>query len=157
MIKENLNTLIADAMKSKDQVKLKVLRLVKAEFQKYETTKDNKGNLNSLDSEAKEIKILKKMLSQWEEETMLFEQAHRDTSTLIKENNYLKSLIPKEPSKEEQEASIKQIIETYLKNIPVEERKNMKHLGAIMKIVKSECPSAEGKNVSTVYKNMIGL
>ena len=58
MIKEKIDGLIAEAMKAKDSSKLKVLRLIKSEYQKFETTKDNKGNLNILD-EGNEVKILK--------------------------------------------------------------------------------------------------
>ena len=155
MIKDRLDGLIANAMRAKDTVGLKVLRLIKSEFQKFETTKNNKGVLNTID-DASEIRILKKMLTQWEEETSLFEQAHRDTSSSIAENNYLRNLIPSEPSIEEQRFGVKQIIEAYMLGLPIEERRGMKHLGSIMKIVKGHYPTIDGKMVSDTYKQMIG-
>ena len=73
------------------------------------------------------------------------------------ENNYLKSLIPEEPSSEEQESLARQIIEAYLTGLPIEERRTMKHLGAIMKIIKDTYPCIEGKMVSEIYKKVIGM
>lgn len=156
MIKEKINGLIAEAMKAKDSSKLKVLRLIKSEYQKFETTKDNKGNLNILD-EGNEVKILKKLYAQFTEETEAFKKAGRDISEMEIENNYLKSLIPEEPSSEEQESLARQIIETYLTGLPIEERRTMKHLGAIMKIIKDTYPCIEGKRVSEIYKKVIGM
>ena len=156
MYKEKIDTLIANAMKAKDNSKLKVLRLVKSEFQKFETTKDNKGNLNVL-SDANEIKILKKMYTQFTEETEAFRKAGRDVTKMEIENNYLKSFIPEEPSSEEQESLARQIIETYLTGFPIEERRTMKHLGAIMKIIKDTYSCIEGKMVSEIYKEVIGM
>ena len=156
MIKDKLDSLITEAMKAKNSIKLKVLRLIKSEFQKFETTKDNKGNLNVL-NEANEVKILKKMVSQWEEETKMFEQAHRDTSTLKLENDYLKSFLPKEMAADEQITFIKGIIDTYLKGLPIEERSTLKHLGAIVKIVKNIYPSIDGKLISDTYKEMLSI
>ena len=156
MIKEKLDTLIANAMKAKDNSKLKVLRLIKSEFQKFETTKDNKGNLNVL-SDANEIKILKKMYTQFIEETEAFRKAGRDVTEMEIENIYLKSFIPAEPSSEEQESLTRQVIEAYMAGLPIEERKGMKHLGSIMKIVKNTYPAIEGKMVSDIYKQIIGI
>ena len=156
MYKEKIDTLIANAMKAKDNSKLKVLRLIKSEFQKFETTKDNRGNLNIL-SDANEIKILKKMYTQFTEETEAFKKAGRDVSLMEVENIYLKSFIPAEPSSEEQESLTRQVIETYLTGLPIEDRKGMKHLGPIMKIMKDTYPTIGGKMVSDIYKQIVGL
>ena len=56
MIRNNIETLIAEAMKSKDTVRLSVLRMVKSEFVKAE--KDG----NTID-EATEATMLSKMVA----------------------------------------------------------------------------------------------
>ena len=46
MLKENIDGLIKTALLNKKKADLKVLRLIKSEFQTFETSKDNKGKLN---------------------------------------------------------------------------------------------------------------
>lgn len=150
MIKGTLDTSIAEAIKNKESYKLKVLRLIKSEFQKFETS----GKDKSLD-EATEIKILKKMQKQWKEELEAFIEAGRDTFDLTLELKYLETFIPKEMTEEEQKEISKKIIDTYLLGLPIEERKGMKHLGAIMKIINKEYPLINGKIVSEVYRSII--
>lgn len=152
MIKENIDSIIAEAMKEGDKSKLKVFRLIKSEYQKFETAKDSKP----LD-DAAEIKILKKMSVQWEEEISMMAKAGRDVSGLTTELNILKSITPEEPSVEEQMQTATEVVEAYLTGLPVEERKTMKHLGAVMKIIKGTYPTIDGKLVSDVYKKLIGL
>ena len=105
------------------------------------------------------IKILKKLHKQWKDEWQSFIDAGRTKEALElgAELKTLEALIPAEPSEEETEAKIKDVIENYLLGLPVEERKSMKHLGAIMKLVKADNPLADGKLVSSVYKKIIGL
>lgn len=151
MIKEKLNNLIATAIKSKNPSKLKVLRLIKAEYQKFETSGSNKV----LD-DAAEITILKKLQKQWKEELEAFSAAGRDTTALAIELGYLEEFLPKELTEAEQEEVIRKIIIKYLQDLPIEERASMKNLGGIMKIIKKEYPSIEGKKVSEMYKSIIG-
>lgn len=158
MLKEKIDKLIKKAILDENRADLKVLRLIKAEFQTFETSKDNKGNVNVLD-DVQEVKILKKLHKQWKEEWESFVAAGRtkDALALGAEVKTLESFIPAEPSAEETEAAIKAIIEKYLMGLPVEERKSLKHLGAVMKLVKAENPLVEGKTVSDIYKKIIGL
>ena len=58
MIKEKLNTLIMDAMKSHDNIGTSVLRTIKTAILNWETAKENVGKVFS---EADEINILKKV------------------------------------------------------------------------------------------------
>lgn len=158
MYRENIDELIKKAMLAQKKLDLKVLRLIKAEYQTFSTTKDNKGNLNVLD-DVQEIKILKKLHKQWKDEWQSFIDAGRTKEALElgAELKTLEALIPAEPSEEETETKIKNVIESYLLGLPIEERKSMKHLGAIMKLVKADNPLADGKLVSSVYKKIIGL
>lgn len=155
MYKETIDDLIKTAMLNKKTLDLKVLRLIKSEYQTYSTTKDNKGNLNVLDDIA-EVKILKKLHKQWKDEYEAFVKAGRteEALTLGAELRTIEALIPTESSQEETEAKIKSIIEGYLFGLPVEERGSLKHLGAIMKLVKADNPMADGKLVAEIYKKL---
>lgn len=158
MYRENIDELIKKAMLAQKKLDLKVLRLIKAEYQTFSTTKDNKGNLNVLD-DVQEIKILKKLHKQWKDEWQSFIDAGRTKEALElgAELKTLEALIPAEPSEEETETKIKNVIESYLLGLPIEERKSMKHLGAIMKLVKADNPLADGKKVSEIYKKVINI
>lgn len=151
MLREQLNDMIALAMKSKQSSKLKVLRLIKSEYQKFITS----GNNSEL-TDNEEIKILKKLQKQWKEELEAFINAGRDAFDLTLELKYLESFIPKELSEKEQKDIATVVIEKYLKGLPIEERVSMKHLGAIMKIINKEYTGIQGKLVSDLYKELIG-
>ena len=140
ILKDVLDPYIASAMRNKEDNKLKVLRLIKSEYQKFETS----GNGRVLD-EVNEVKILKKLHKQWKEELEAFIEAGRETFALTFEIKYLESFIPKEKSEEEQREDARKIIEKYMNTIPVENRKSMQHLGAIMKIVNKETPMQIGR------------
>lgn len=148
----NIDGLIANAMKSKEEYKLKVLRLIKSEYQKFITS----GSGKQLD-DSNEIKILKKMQKQWKEELEAFIEAGRETFDLTLELKYLETFIPAEMSDEEQRNAALNIINRYLLGLPIEERRTMKHLGAIMKIINAEYPTISGKLVSEIYRVAVGL
>lgn len=152
MIRETLDSLIAEAIKAKQNYKVKVLRLIKAEYQKYETSGKDK-----ILNDAIELKILKKLQKQWKEELEAFIEAKRETFDLTLELKYLESFLPKEMTEEEQKDKAVTIIENYLKGLPIEDRQSMKHLGAIMKVINSQYPMINGKLVSDIYKKTIGL
>ena len=150
IIKNNLDTFIAKVMKEQDNSKLKVLRLIKSEYQKFETS----GADKKLD-DSNEIKILKKMQKQWKEELDILTKAGRDNTSLKEELEYLESFLPKEMTEAEQKSAAKHVIMKYLIGFPLEERQSMKHSGAIMKIMNKEYPMINGKIVSEVFKGII--
>lgn len=152
MLKEKLTSLIAEAMKDNNKSRLKVLRLIKSEYQKFETSgKDKKL------TDADEITILKKLRKQWIEEIQLYRDANRDVTELSEELMNLDGFIPEELSEDKQYAIIQATMDKYFMDIPVIERKSMKHLGAVMKIIKQTYPIIEGKKVSEVYKEILGM
>jgi uncharacterized protein YqeY len=152
MLKDKFNALIADAMKRKENYKTKVLRLIKSEYQKFLTSGSNKEL-----TDAEEIKILKKLQKQWKEELESLIENNRETFDLTLEIKYLESFIPQELSEKEQRDIISKVIEKYLKDIPVKNRKTMQHLGGIMKIINSNYPTISGRFVAEVYKRSIGM
>lgn len=158
MYRENIDELIKKAMLAQKKLDLKVLRLIKAEYQTFSTTKDNKGNVNVLD-DAQEFNILKKLQKQWKEEWDSFVKAGRTKEALElgAEIQVLEALIPNALSEEESYNIVSNIIGNYMKDIPIEERKTMKYLGSIMKLVKAENPMIDGKLVSNAYRKILGL
>lgn len=156
MLKEKIDNLIKTALLNKKKADLKVLRLIKAEFQTFETTRDNNGKVNILD-DVQEINILRKLKKSWEEERDSFKVAGRDTSDSDCEIDILNALIPSEPNEEEYQSYVKDAISNYMAGVPVDERKSMKHLGAIMKILKTANPLLDGRKISSIYKEILGI
>ena len=143
MIKENLNGLIKNAMIEKNKVKLETLRSVKTAFMNWETAK----NAQPLDDTA-EIRIIKKLISQREESIEQFKSAGREdlVEKEMAEINILKEFLP-EPVREED-------IKTFALTLITPET-GKKDMGRIVKEVKTKFPTAEGKLVADIVKNLL--
>ena len=156
MLRETIDSLIKTALLNKKKTDLKVLRLIKAEFQTFETSMSNKGVINVLD-DVQQINILKKLKKSWEDERDSFKSAGRDVTDLNAEIDVLNALIPSEPSDEEYQTYVKDAISSYMEGVPVTERKSMKHLGSIIKILKTANPLLDSKKISAIYKEVLGI
>lgn len=143
MLKENLNDFIKKAMLEKNQVKLETLRSIKTAFMNYETAK----NAKPLD-EAAEIQILRKMVAQREESIEQYKLAGRIESAEqeMKEVEILNSFLPAPVSKED--------IEEFTKTLITPET-TKRDMGNIVKEVKAKFPTAEGKLVADIVKNLL--
>ena len=143
MLKENLNVLIKEAMLEKNQVKLETLRSIKTAFMNYETAK----NAKPLD-EAAEIQILRKMVAQREESIEQYKLAGRTESAEqeMKEVEILNSFLPAPVSKED--------IEEFTKTLITPET-TKRDMGNVVKAVKTKFPTAEGKLVADIVKNLL--
>lgn len=148
-MKEKLNSLLMDAMKSKDNVRVGVLRSIKSEFTKFEKEESGK----SLDH-IQEVKILKKMESAIEDSISQFKKGNR--LDLVENEqlslNVLKTFLPEEPSEEEMKEHTKTVIELYKQTKPNITMADMK---SIMEKVKEVYPFINGKIVSMVLKQYI--
>ena len=140
MIREFLAKMIRDAVKSKNTDDLYVLKMIKAEFLKFETSK---GYSKEQFTEAKEISILQKMYKTWKEEVDLFKGAGRDTDELERRLRILESYIPREASKEE----IQEYIKTYSGEISIKEMRK------ILAYVQQKYPTASGKLISDIVRS----
>lgn len=143
MLKENLNAFIKKAMLEKDQVKLETLRSIKTAFMNYETAK----NAKPLD-DAAEIQILRKMVAQREESIEQYKLAGRTESAEqeMKEVEILNSFLPAPVSKED--------IEEFTKTLITPET-TKRDMGNVVKAVKTKFPTAEGKLVADIVKNLL--
>lgn len=140
MLHNEIDKLIADAMKSQDSVKLKTLRMIKSEFVKRE--KDG-----IVLTDVVESNILTKMVSQREEAIAQFKSANRTdlVESEALELEVLKSLAPKQATDEE----IITETESIIANMETVSMKDMKN---ILAEVQKKYPTASGKIVSQVVK-----
>lgn len=143
-----IDELIIEATKNKKELKLNVLRGIKAAFLNYKTAK----NAKPLDDTA-EIQILKKMVSQREESITMFESAGRKdlVEKETEELNILKEFLPAEIT----QAEIEESIEKWKKENNIENKIPKKSMGIVIKYVKSQLPMADGKLTADIVKNML--
>lgn len=135
MIYNSIDKLIAEAMKSKDEVRLQTLRLIKTKFLEYKTSKGAKPIDNNI-----EIQILNKMAIERKDAINIYKQAGREDLMIKEENelNIIKEFLPKEVTIEEIEAEFNIIKKTGVTT----ERKNM---GVFIKKIKEKYPNVNGK------------
>lgn len=138
-----MNRHIAEAMKAKDKNRLYVLKMIKAKFLEFQTSK---GFKEEDFTEAKEIAILQKMEKTWADELQSFQDAGRDVNELAEQVQILQGFLPKEPTNEEIIAAIQESGFT-------PEMKNMRN---ILAFVQQKYPAANGKLVSDAIKQMAG-
>lgn len=158
----NVNELIKNAMKSKNQVELRAYKNLKAEIQLVLTAK----NAKSYD-EVAEIQLISKMCKKLEDGISDFSGAGREdlAAEYRDELEVLKKLLP-EPVNESQ---IYQTLETwcYEKNFfedsyseenpegDVSFQIPKKEMGNAIKFLKSEFPQADGKMISNIVKEYL--
>lgn len=145
MIYTNIDKLIAEAMKSKDEVRLRTYRLIKTAFMEYRTSK----GAHEID-EATETTILRKMVAERADAMHTYLEANREELAEKEHEELLiiKEYLPKEITEQ-------QIIGAYdnvLMNGVEPVRKNM---GIFIKKIKEKYPTADGKLVATIVsKNL---
>lgn len=144
----NIDTLIANALKERNEIKTAVYRAIKTAEMNYKTAK----NAKPLD-EAAEIQIIKKLVTQREESASIYrengrpELAEREEA----ETAYLKELLPPEVSKDDIIAAVLAwaVAESKGETIP----KN--RMGEAIKAIKAKFPTADGKIVADSVKERL--
>ena len=141
MIHVEINKLIAEAMKSKQKARLYVLKMMKAKFLEYQTSK----GFNEADfTETREIAMLQKMKKEWEDELAAFKAAGRDNVELEEQIAELDKFIPQPPTREQVMAAIKE------SGIAPE----MKNMRAILQHVQQRYMAVEGRMVNECIKEL---
>lgn len=141
MLKDNLNTLIMQAMKEHNQIRVETLRSIKSAIQNYETAKNAKPY-----DEAAEISILKKMSKERAENFEIYSSNGRqDLATIeLEQKEIIQEFLPKEVTEYEIRNEFDKIVNT--KEIePIK-----KNMGVLIKKIKSALPAADGKMVAEV-------
>lgn len=139
----NVDEKILQAMKNKNNVELRTCRALKTELSKFSTAKD----AQPLD-ENSFIRIVKKMISQREDSVKQYDVAGRSELALgeSEEIEVLKTFIPKEASEEDVEAWLE------FNNYHSISKKEM---GNVIRLVKEAFPTADGKMVSKIVKEIV--
>ena len=139
----NIDLMILQAMKDKQEGKVRTYRAIKSEIQAFKTAKNAK-----IYDEVAEITLLKRMIKQREDSIQQYTNAGRkdlaDSENI--EVLYLKELIPEEPTKED--------ILDWLEDIGFT-KISRNEMGSTIKMVKSAFPAVDGKMVSEIVKSMI--
>lgn len=141
MIYNQLNSLIAEAMKNKDNERVNVLRLIKSELVKKE--KEGKELTEQI-----EANVLMKMVSQREDSIAQFTKANRMdlVENETKELNIIKEFAPKQVSDEDIIAETEKVI-SVMGTVTMKDMKNI--LAEVQKVY----PTANGKIISQVVKS----
>ena len=142
MLYTQLNSLIAEAMKNKENDRVNVLRLIKAELLKKE--KEGKP----LD-ETIEANFLMKMVSQREDSINQFKQANRLdlAENEQKELDIIKEFAPKQVSDEDITIETEKVIANMGGTVTMKDMKNI--LSEVQKVY----PTANGKLISQIVKS----
>ena len=146
----DINKCIAEAMKSRDKERLDTLKLMKTELVKVE-----KSGV-TLD-EAKEVSVLLKMIDQRKESIAQYIKGGRtDLAELEqKEIDIIKQYIPEQPTEEEIEQYTRDSIKHYIEQNDADYRISMRDMKAILSMVQEKHPTASGKIVSNILKEVI--
>lgn len=144
MFIDKINDLIKDAMKLHDDKRRDVLRLIKNEVLKYETSKEGVGHELT---DAVEFTILKKMVDQRKDSIAQYTKYNKPV--LAKEEqeelNILLEYLPTEATSEEIANAFDTIVSNGLEPIK-------KNIGSLIKGIKAVLPTADGKKVADYVK-----
>ena len=147
-MKNELNALIMEAMKSHDTVRTETLRAIKSAFLNWQTSKENAGKELT---EADEIQIFKKMVKQRQESVEQFIAAGRKELADAEQAqiDVLETFLPKAATEED---IARAFAEAQASNGWEAEKKNM---GLFVKAIKAALPNADGKMVAQVVQSRL--
>ena len=144
-MKNELNSLIMQAMKEHKKMRLEALRAIKTAFMNWETSKEHAGQELT---EADEIQIIKKLIKQREESIEIF--MANDRIELANEEHMqmmvLKEFLPAEATEED----ILRCFNDVIGQDGFEPVK--KNMGVIIKTIKGALPGADGKLVAQIVQ-----
>ena len=156
----NINELIKQAMKSKNQVELRAYKNLKAEIQLVLTAKNAKPY-----DEAAEIQLISKMCKKLEDDILSFSEAHREDleSEYRSELEVLKKLLPEPVGPSEIMLGLWEWAGQNNFLVPFNENPNnfsqpkipKKEMGSAIKHLKSKFPQADGKMVANIVKDYL--
>lgn len=145
-LEQNINERLKDAMKAKDQVKLRGLRAIKSAILLSKTS----GKGTDL-SEKEEIQLLQKLVKQRKDSLDIYQEQNRPELAKKEEEEIevISAFLPKQMDEEEVKERIQKIIEEVGASSPADMGKVM---GTAMKQLSGK---ADGKTISTVAKTLL--
>jgi len=144
---QNMNTALKEAMKAKDEVKLRTLRAIKSAFLVAKTAPGSSHELTDAD----ELKIIQKLYKQRKDSCDIFmEQGREDLAKTEKEEMaILEAFLPKQMSDDELSATLKAIIEQTGASSP-------KDMGKVMGMATKQLSGkADGKRISGIVRQLL--
>lgn len=146
MYSNEVDIRIANAMKSGNDIELRVWRAIKTAFLNYLKAKSG----NSLTNEV-ELQIISKMATQRKDSINQYNAAGRNDLAIHEEEelNILQTLLPKEATEDD----IKNEIENIVKSL--DHSPTMADMKTVMSSIKSKYPTVNGGVVSKIFKNYI--
>ena len=146
-LKNRIDQDIKEAMRAKEQDRLRALRAIKSMILLAETEKGGRDGL----SEDVEMKLLTKAAKQRKDSYDLYKEQNRE-DLAAKEKDELEvinSYLPKQLSEEELKQALEQIIEKVGANGP-------KDMGKVMGVASKELAGkADGKTISVAVKSLL--
>ena len=146
-LKDTINNGVKEAMKAKDQDRLRTLRAIKSAILLAETESGAKAELSQDD----EMKILLKLAKQRKDSAETYKSQNRDDlyETEIKELHILEEFLPKQLTEQELTEKLKNIISSTGAS-------SSKDMGKVMGIATKELAGlADGKIISTKVKELL--
>ena len=145
---QNINQELKDAMLSKNEVKLRTIKSIKAAFLLAKTEKGATGEIN----EEQEIKILQKLFNQRKESFEIFTKENRPelAAREKEEMDVIASYLPAQMSDEELKAVVQG-------SISATGASSVKDMGKVIGMVnKQVAGKAEGARISAMVKELLG-
>ena len=145
---QNINNELKDAMLSKNEIKLRTIKAIKAAFLIAKTEKGATGEISS----EQEIKILQKLFNQRKESFDIFTKENRPELAIREkeEMDVIASYLPKQMSDDE----LKNIVQATIAETGATSVKDMgKVIGSVSKKVAGQ---AEGARISSLVKELLG-
>lgn len=145
----NIDELIKTSLKNKKTAKLKVFRNLKTDIMNFKTQK----NAPKYD-ETSELKIIQKYIARMEDAEKQYSEAKREdlVQECKEELNILKTLLPEPVSNDK----IHKFIQDYCAANDFHNNETIvipkKSMGIIIKTVKEQFPTADGKTISEIIK-----
>lgn len=138
---------IKDAMKSKEQARLRTLRSIKAALLVAKTAEGAHGQI----SEEDEMKLIQKLYKQRLDSYDIYIQQKRDDLALIEkeEMDIIETFLPKQLSDDELTAAVKEIISSAGAT-------SMKDMGKVMGMASGKLSGkADGKRIADTVKQLL--
>lgn len=147
MYREITEQKIAESLKSGNSVEHAVWKAIKNEFLMYE-----KAAAGNVVTDEVELRLIKKLADQHRESIDQFKAAGRDDLYPKEEAELavLEPLLPKEPTDEELEVAIKEIVDGLA-------APSMKDMKTVQSKVKETYPTVNGGKVAQMFKKAIGM
>lgn len=150
----NIDSLIKQAMKSKNKTELEAYKNIKVEIQKNQTAKGAKPL-----TDESQLQIISKYAKSLEDAILQFSEAHRDdlVASYTSELEIVKKLLPEPVTAEDVKSYFEMwLIENAEKGI-LESYNSLpkKEMGNAIKYLKSKFPTADGKMISEIVKEYL--